>query len=74
MLEPSLERFNVERSAKIDAILGDASAGWARLETHLNIVNPVRNPEFMAVHPHYEYLFGDVPAYRGFVAQANGLD
>ena len=72
--EPSSEKLIALRSAMIDAILGDADAGWARLEPYLDVINPARTPEIMAVHPLYEYLFGNLAAYQRFIAQAETLD
>jgi len=68
------ERRTLLKNAQIDAILGDAIGGWARITPYLGIRNPLTTAEYAAVHPYYQYLFGDVPAYRDFISHAEIAD
>jgi len=60
--------------AEIDALLGDATSGWAKVSVNEEMQIWYLTAEYAAVHPYYQYLFGDVPAYQEFISQAEIAD
>ncbi len=62
------ERQNDELAAVTDALLGDAEAGWSRLQPQLGPQN--LTPARMAEDAYFRLFFEDVPDYQEFVAMA----
>ena len=74
LVEIGIEKFNVMRQAQTDALIGNAEGGWARIEAAFKETNPPTTAEFLAVHPYYNRLFGELPAFQEFIANANVAD
>lgn len=62
------QRLTAIRNAHIDALQGEAAAGWASIAPHLG--PHYLTAEYVAVSPFLRYLFGDVPAFQEFIARA----
>jgi TolB-like protein/Flp pilus assembly protein TadD len=58
-----------ETDAHITALLGDPEGGWAILGLKLED-NRRNSPAYYKVSPYYQRLYGDVPGFQSFIAQA----
>jgi len=71
--QPTVELFYesvvTEINAKIIALLGDPESGWAILDPLMKRYKG-KTPAYYKVHPYYQHLYGDVPGFQAFVAQA----
>ena len=74
MREPGMEKYRVRTDGLIEAILGNPEAGWEIIAANLGKNNPAVSPEYVAVHPLYQRLFGEVVGYQEFIANASILE
>ena len=64
------KRNNLFAKALITAMRGDSGKAWTMITPILG-ANFFLTPQFFAIHPYYRHLFGDLPAYQEYIAQAN---
>jgi hypothetical protein len=63
-----LEEGLTDLNADITALLGDPEAGWEMLTPLLE--SDIRySPNFLKIHPFYQYVYGDVSGYQAYIAQ-----
>jgi TolB-like protein len=63
------ESANTQINANITAFLGDAEGGWAIFLRSVTDI-PGMTPQYLKVHPYYQHLYGDVPGFQAYIAQA----